>query len=113
MNKIKENIAYYFKTDNHFADFIVTAEMDKLRWSNGKRAFYCKELDEKYKGNLSIIYYDNALWHEDVDAMRKQGFEVVEWERNFVDDITLGAASITVILGLIADELKNPLDDGE
>ena len=84
-----------------------------MRWSNGKRAFYCKELDEKYKGNLSIIYYDNALWHEDVDAMRKQGFEVVEWERNFADDITLSVASITVIFELIADELKNPLDDGE
>lgn len=113
MNKIRENVAYYFKTDEQFADFIVTAEMDKLRWSNGKRAFYCKELDEKYNGNLSIIYYDNALWHEDVNAMKKQGFEVVEWERNFADEITLGVASFTMILGLIADELKNPLGDGE
>lgn len=112
MNKIRENVAYYFKTDNHFADFIVTAEMDELRWSNGKRAFYCKELDEKYKGNLSIIYYDNALWHEDVDAMRKQGFEVVEWERNF-DDIELGLLGGTLALAAIAEELKNPLDDGE
>ena len=113
MNKIRENVAYYFKTDNHFADFIVTAEMDKLRWNDGKRALFCKAIETKYDGNLSIIYYDNALWHEDVDAMKNQGFEVVEWERNFADDITLSVASITVIFELIADELKNPLDDGE
>lgn len=112
MNKIRENVAYYFKTDKHFVDFIVTADMDELRWSNGKRAFFCRELDEKYKDNLSIIYYDNALWHEDVDAMRKQGFEVVAWERNF-DDIELGALGLTLVLGAIAEELKTPLGDGE
>ena len=83
-------------------------------WSNGKRAFYCKEVDGKYElGNLSIIYYDNALWHEDVNAMKKQGFEVVEWERNFANDTELGLVTFTVILGLIADELKNPLGNGE
>ena len=111
MNKIRENVAYYFKTDKHFADFIVTAEMDELKWSDGKRALFCKEVD-KYNGNLSVIYYDNALWHEDVYAMRKQGFEVVEWEQNF-DDIELGLLGFTLVLGAFADGLKNPLDDGE
>lgn len=112
MNKIRENVAYYFKTDKHFADFIVTAEMDELKWSDGKRALFCKELDTKYKGNLSIIYYDNTLWHEDVDAMRKQGFEVVEWERNF-DDKELALLGFTLVLGAIADELKKPIGNGE
>lgn len=112
MNKIRENVAYYFKTDKHLADFIVTAEMDELKWSDGKRALFCKELDEKYNGNLSIIYYDNTLWHEDVDAMRKQRFEVVEWEQNF-DDKELALLGVTLALSAIADALKNPLGNGE
>lgn len=112
MNKIRENVAYYFKTDKHFTDFIVTAEMDELKWSNGKRALFCRELDTKYDGNLSIIYYDNTLWHEDVDAMKKQGFEVVEWEPNF-DDKALALLGVTLVLDAIADELTKPIGDGE
>lgn len=81
MNKIKENIAYHLPTEEQFVDFLLTAEMQGLKWDDGKSAVETKyDFVERYGSNTAIIYYNDTLYHEDVVAMRKQGFTVEEWQ---------------------------------
>lgn len=112
MNKIKENVAYHLPTISHLLDFLVIADKEELKWDDGKKAIEMAEyLVEHYKENMAIIYYNNALWHEDINEMRKQGFEVVEWKvvYNPSPDFALSITALIMlaILGSVLNKNTN------